>query len=141
MFTPRALLGAVLFVAACVLATVFVAPRLLPGLRPAAAPVERALPALAEAQGWLDSEPLAAADLPGAPAVLVLWSDTDPRALAALPVLEAWKRAWSRWGVRVIAVRCGGWSDVDLRGAAAIYNGPADLLARYDRSLLGLNGG
>lgn len=49
--------------------------------------------------------------------------------------------AATRAGVRVIAVRCGGWSDVDLRGAAAIYDGPADLLARYDRSLLGLNGG
>lgn len=39
-------------------------------------------------------------------------------------------------GVRVIALRCGGWSDDDLRGAEEIYNDPADLLARYPESLL-----
>lgn len=110
MLSPRVLLGAALFVVACVLVTVAVAPRLLPGLRPASSPVARALPSLREAQGWLQSEPLSAADLPGAPAVLVLWSDTDPRALAALPVLEAWKRAWSRYGVRVIAVHEPEWA-------------------------------
>ncbi|MFN8587408.1 MAG: hypothetical protein U0704_06360 [Candidatus Eisenbacteria bacterium] len=101
---PSRVIGATLFVVACVLVTWLVAPRLLPGLRSSAPAGARALPSLREAQGWLQSEPLAAADLPGAPAVLVLWSDTDPAALAALPVLEAWKRAWSRWGVRVIAV-------------------------------------
>jgi hypothetical protein len=26
----------------------------------------------------------------------------------------------------------GGWSDADLHGAVEIYDGPADLLARYD---------
>ena len=38
--------------------------------------------------------------------------------------------------VRTIAFRCGGWSDNDLAGAIAIYDGPADLLARYDSSPL-----
>lgn len=38
--------------------------------------------------------------------------------------------------VRTIAFRCGGWSDNDLAGAIAIYDGPADLLARYDNSPL-----
>lgn len=42
-----------------------------------------------------------------------------------------------RAGVRVIAVRCGGWDDDALRGAAAIYDDPADLLAHYDNSPLG----
>jgi len=37
-------------------------------------------------------------------------------------------------GVRVVALRCGGFSDADLYGAIAIYDGPTDLLARYDQS-------
>jgi phosphoglycolate phosphatase-like HAD superfamily hydrolase len=40
-------------------------------------------------------------------------------------------------GVRVIAVRSGGWLDPDLIGAVEIYDGVWDLLARLDRSLLG----
>lgn len=39
-------------------------------------------------------------------------------------------------GVRVVAVRSGGWEDADLSGAIAIYDGPADLLAHYDSSPL-----
>ena len=42
--------------------------------------------------------------------------------------------AAERSGVAVIAFRCGGWTDPDLRGAAAIYDGPWDLLARLDDS-------
>jgi HAD superfamily hydrolase (TIGR01509 family) len=38
-------------------------------------------------------------------------------------------------GVRVIAFRSGGWLDPDLAGAIEIYDGPWDLLARFDRSL------
>lgn len=44
--------------------------------------------------------------------------------------------AATRAGIRIIALRCGGWNDDGLRGAAAIYDGPADLLARYDESML-----
>ena len=43
--------------------------------------------------------------------------------------VEAARRA----GVACIAVRCGGWSDADLQGAIAIYDGPWDLLARITR--------
>jgi HAD superfamily hydrolase (TIGR01509 family) len=39
-------------------------------------------------------------------------------------------------GVRCVVFRCGGWSDADLTGAIAIYDGPADLLARLDQSVL-----
>lgn len=39
-------------------------------------------------------------------------------------------------GVSTIAFRCGGWSDADLAGALAIYDGPADLLAHFDNSPL-----
>jgi len=35
-------------------------------------------------------------------------------------------------GVRIIAVRCGGWSDGQLQGAAAIYDDPADILKHYE---------
>lgn len=46
--------------------------------------------------------------------------------------IEAGRRA----GVDVIAVRCGGWRDDGLHGAAALYDDPADLLAHYDGSPL-----
>ncbi len=39
-------------------------------------------------------------------------------------------------GVGTIALRCGGFSDDDLKGALAIYDDPADLRARYDASPL-----
>ncbi|MDQ6871887.1 MAG: HAD family hydrolase [Gemmatimonadota bacterium] len=45
--------------------------------------------------------------------------------------------AATRAGVRVIAFRSGGWDDASLKGAAQIYDGPADLLSHYDASLLG----
>jgi HAD superfamily hydrolase (TIGR01509 family) len=37
-------------------------------------------------------------------------------------------------GVRVVAVRTGGWHDDDLDGAVAIYDSPADIVAHYDGS-------
>lgn len=36
--------------------------------------------------------------------------------------------------VKVIGLRCGGFSDEELEGALAIYDDPADLLARYEGS-------
>src|SRR5690606_446349 len=44
--------------------------------------------------------------------------------------------AAGRAGVRILAMRTGGWDDDGLRDAAAIYDDPADLLARYGDSLL-----
>lgn len=38
-------------------------------------------------------------------------------------------------GIRVVVVRCGGWSDADFKGAVQIYDDPADLLARFDQSV------
>jgi HAD superfamily hydrolase (TIGR01509 family) len=40
-------------------------------------------------------------------------------------------------GIRVVALRCGGWGDADLKGAIRIYDDPADLLARFDESPFG----
>jgi HAD superfamily hydrolase (TIGR01549 family) len=42
----------------------------------------------------------------------------------------------SKAGVGVIAFRCGGFDDNQLKDAIAIYNDPADLLAQYDSSPL-----
>lgn len=44
--------------------------------------------------------------------------------------------AATRAGVGIIALRCGGWADSELAGARAVYQNPADLLARYDTSPL-----
>ena len=46
--------------------------------------------------------------------------------------IEAARRA----GVKTIAFRSGGWSDADLEGAVEIYDGPWDLLAKLDRSVV-----
>lgn len=40
-------------------------------------------------------------------------------------------------GMKVIGLRCGGWDDDGLKGAIAVYDDPADLLARLDDSPLG----
>jgi HAD superfamily hydrolase (TIGR01509 family) len=45
--------------------------------------------------------------------------------------------AAAKAGVRTIAFRCGGWTDDKLKGAAEIYDGPADLLAHYEASFIG----
>jgi HAD superfamily hydrolase (TIGR01509 family) len=39
-----------------------------------------------------------------------------------------------RAGVPIVALRSGGWDDEALEGAVAVYDDPADLLARYDTS-------
>jgi HAD superfamily hydrolase (TIGR01509 family) len=44
--------------------------------------------------------------------------------------------AAARAGVQTIAFRCGGWSDEDLKGAIAVYDGPWDLLERLEASPL-----
>ena len=46
----------------------------------------------------------------------------------------------ARVGVGVIALRCGGWGDAELKGALAVYDDPADLLKNYDSSPLGQGG-
>ena len=60
-----------------------------------------------------------------APADAIMIGDTPYDVEAAL-----------RAGVRVIAFRCGGWGDEDLKGAAAIYQGPLDLALRFNSSPL-----
>jgi HAD superfamily hydrolase (TIGR01509 family) len=45
--------------------------------------------------------------------------------------------AATRAAVKCIAFRSGDWNDSSLKGAIAIYDGPADLLAHYDAPPLG----
>ena len=48
--------------------------------------------------------------------------------------------AAGRAGVRIIAVRSGGWGDEELRGAVGVFDHPADILANYERTPLGGGG-
>lgn len=49
--------------------------------------------------------------------------------------VEAARRAH----VPIIAFRSGGWLDSKLAGSSAVYDGPADLLANYETSIIGMN--
>ncbi len=44
--------------------------------------------------------------------------------------------AATRAGIQMIALTCGGWTREDLKGAVAVYADPADLLEKYESSLL-----
>jgi HAD superfamily hydrolase (TIGR01509 family) len=44
--------------------------------------------------------------------------------------------AATRAHLRIIGFRSGGWKDADLEGAVEIYDGPADLLAKYESSII-----
>ena len=64
-------------------------------------------------------------------------SDTDAENLVMIGDTPYDIEAATKARVRPIAFRSGGWSDEDLKGAVEIYDGPADLLAHYDSSLIG----
>ena len=49
--------------------------------------------------------------------------------------------AATRARVSVVALRCGGWGDDDLRGAVELYDDPKALLERFDQSLIGRGAG
>jgi HAD superfamily hydrolase (TIGR01509 family) len=64
-------------------------------------------------------------------------SDISPAHLVMIGDTPYDVEAATKAGVRCIAFRSGGWSDNALDGAVEIYDGPADLLARYESSLIG----
>lgn len=45
--------------------------------------------------------------------------------------------AATKAGVRIVALRCGGWEDEELKGALEIHDDAAELLSRYSESVLG----
>ena len=65
-------------------------------------------------------------------------SDAEPGDAIMLGDTPYDVEAATRAGVRIIGVRCGGWSDAELRGAIVTYADPAELLRRYDESPLAL---
>jgi beta-phosphoglucomutase-like phosphatase (HAD superfamily) len=78
-----------------------------------------------ESSGGADTMSVALDRLGVTPAEAVLVADTPFDVTSA-----------ERAGVACIAFRSGGWSDADLVGAVAIYDGPAELAARLDDSIL-----
>lgn len=72
-----------------------------------------------------DVIPLAIGRLGLAPAEVILVADTPHD-------IEAGARA----GISVIALRCGGFNDEQLRGAVAVYDAPSDLVANLEASPL-----
>jgi HAD superfamily hydrolase (TIGR01509 family) len=63
-------------------------------------------------------------------------ANTPPNQLVMIGDTPYDIEAATRANVTVIGFRSGGWKDADLKGAAEVYDGPADLLARYDSSLI-----
>jgi HAD superfamily hydrolase (TIGR01509 family) len=63
-------------------------------------------------------------------------SGINPQNLAMIGDTPYDIEAASKAKVRCIAFRSGGWSDEALAGAVELYDGPADLLARFDSSLI-----
>ncbi len=66
----------------------------------------------------------AAVQLLGMPATDVLMLGDTPYDIGAA----------HKAGIRIVAVRCGGWGDANLANAVEVYDSPADLLAQYDKS-------
>lgn len=64
-------------------------------------------------------------------------SGISPRHLVMIGDTPYDIEAAGKAGLRTIAFLSGGWKEKELKGAAEIYDGPADLLAHYDASLIG----
>jgi HAD superfamily hydrolase (TIGR01509 family) len=64
-------------------------------------------------------------------------SDISPEHLVMVGDTPYDIEAAAKAKVRAIAFRSGGWGDEELKGAVEIYDGPADLLAHYESSLIG----
>jgi thiol-disulfide isomerase/thioredoxin len=67
-------------------------------------PVERELPSLAGATGWLNSESLTVAGLRGKVVVIDFWTYTCVNWLRTLPYLQAWAEKYKDQGLVVIGV-------------------------------------
>src|SRR5712672_4759742 len=75
-----------------------VTPRALP------LPIEGDLPSLGNATGWLNSQPLTAADLRGKVVLVDFWTYTCINWLRTLPYVRAWAAQYKDQGLVVIGV-------------------------------------
>src|SRR5580765_2921036 len=75
-------------------------------MHPAAAalPIEGALPSLASASEWLNSQPLSAAGLRGNVVLISFWTYTCINWLRTLPYVRAWAEKYKDRGLVVIGV-------------------------------------
>jgi thiol-disulfide isomerase/thioredoxin len=80
-------------------AHLFLVPALL-----MSAPTARELSSLSTANGWLNSEPLTAADLRGKVVVVDVWTYTCINWLRTLPYVRAWADKYKKQGLVVIGV-------------------------------------
>lgn len=128
MRVPAPVLAVVAFVVAIGALTLFVGPRLLPGLRGAVSPSAGERPSLSLLTLWAAGEVIADDAMPGHPALFVLFDDTDPAAESALLAAERWHRAFTPHA-RIIAVHVPGYA------FAADSGVPARLARRLELTL------
>jgi thiol-disulfide isomerase/thioredoxin len=70
----------------------------------ASLPIERELPSLGGATGWLHSQPLAASDLRGKVVLIDFWTYSCINWLRSLPYVRAWAEKYKNQGLVVIGV-------------------------------------
>src|SRR5215471_6056948 len=80
------------------------APFLHPMRPPAKLPIEGELPSLGSASGWLNSQPLTAANLRGKVVLIEFWTYTCVNWLRTLPYVRAWAEKYKDHGLVVIGV-------------------------------------
>jgi len=84
-------------------------------------PLERRMPSLDSATGWLNSPPLTAADLRGHVILINFWTFTCINWLRTLPYLRAWSDKYKDQGLLVIGVHTPEFDvEHDLEQVAAI---------------------
>jgi HAD superfamily hydrolase (TIGR01509 family) len=64
-------------------------------------------------------------------------ADTEPDSAVMIGDTPYDIEAATAAGVRIVAFRCGGWSDEELAGAIAVYDGPWQLLEELQGSVFG----
>ncbi len=94
----------VVLVSVGIMALIWWAPHVMPGLRTPPAPRPGRLPSLSRLVAWQGGGPFTDDSLRGRPVAMLVWYDTDPASLAALDIADAWHRAFAPLGARVFAV-------------------------------------
>ena len=105
----------------------------------AGSPNEGGLPSLARANGWLNSEPLSAADLRGKVVLVDFWTYTCINWLRTVPYVRAWAEKYRDQGLVVIGVHTPEFPfehDVDnVRRAVQVMNLPYPIAIDSDYAI------